>query len=155
MATKRKKRKEPEKEFYEFEIEDWVTDFCFGANLSDKINFPGDYFEHSTLSLSGKIISPEIKNATKVRVRIFESPELENHWDNNQESSPESIGYITLLKEIDLLEIFFPAPPRYFKNILISISAGKIKFCHVYGTKIKWGRGIAHNIRFSTEKEEE
>jgi len=123
--------------------------------VSDKINFLGEYFEHSTLLLSGKIISPEIKDATKVKIRILESPELENHWENNQQSSTESVGYITLLKGIDLLEIFFLAPPRFFKNILMSVSAGKIKFCYVYGTKIKWSRGIAHNIRFSTDKEEE
>jgi hypothetical protein len=152
IKCKRKKRKEPEIELYEFEIEDWMADCSFGVNQSF---FQGDYNEHSTLIIVGNIISPKVQNTPKARIQLIEGPEFESHWEKNQPTSPQSIGSITLLKDISLLEIFCRVPPRYFKNILIFVSAGKIKFCSVYGTKIKWSRGLAYRIRFSTEKEEE
>jgi hypothetical protein len=155
IKRKRKKRKEPVQERYEIEIEDWTVDLSFGGNLSNKTYFPGDFNEHSSLTFLSKITSPEIENTIKCRLIIAETVELEDHWKKDQSTSTPSIGSITLLKNTNLLEIFCLVPPRFFKNILKAVNGKKIKFCSVYGTKLKWRSGIVHNISFSTEKEED
>jgi hypothetical protein len=155
IKRKRKKRKEPVQERYEIEIEDWTVDFSFGGNLFNKILFPGDFYEHSSIKFLSKITSPEILNTINCRLIISETIELEDHWKKDQSTSTPSIGSMTLLKNKHLLEIFCFVPPRFFKNILKAVNEKKIKFCSIYGTKLKWRSGIVHQINFSTEKEED
>ena len=73
MPPKRKKRKskKPENESYEIEVQDWKVYFHFGVNISRNRFDDGDYSEDSSLTLTGKILSPVLKNVSKAEVNIW------------------------------------------------------------------------------------
>lgn len=92
MAKRRKtEKKEPEKERYEIEVEDWEVDYHFGLNTAPRDLIDGVYWEYSSLILTGKILSPILKKASKTRVQISDDPQLDDHWKANP------IGYTLVL----------------------------------------------------------
>jgi hypothetical protein len=89
---KKRKRKKPENESYEIEVQDWEVYFHFGINMSRNRFDDGDFSENSSLSLTGKIVSPILKNASKAEINIWESQELDDHcMDVPAENPPFSI----------------------------------------------------------------
>ena len=71
MPRKPKKRKPKELEYdiYEIELEDWEVDYNYGINKVPKDIILGDYWEHSELLLSGKILSSALKNAAQAKIK--------------------------------------------------------------------------------------
>ena len=157
MPRKRKKRKskELEKEVYEVELDAWEVDYHFGINTIKNIIL-GDYWEHSSLILSGKIISPALKSATKAEIHIMARPELDDHWkEQAKENPPLATGWMEIPRGDDTLQISCSVPSRSFNYIPIAVASGKIGFARIFGAKLRWRRGKALEISLSTRREEE
>ncbi len=82
MAKKpnKRKKKKPEKELYQIEIEDWKVNHHFGIHLSRNVYGPEYFREDSCLTLLGTITSPILKNVTKANINFCEEPELDDHF---------------------------------------------------------------------------
>jgi len=153
---KKRKRKKPENESYEIEVQDWKVYFHFGVNISRNRFDDGDYSEDSSLTLTGKILSPVLKNVSKAKVNIWESQELDDHWkDAPTENHPYSIGMMEILRDNETLYCICWVPSRTFTNISGAAAAGKIKHAHIYGEKLKWRRGMIFHFSLSTSRVEE
>lgn len=157
MAKKRKKRKPPEKLYYEFEVEIWEGNYHLGItpkSLEDVIS--GAYWETSQLTLIGKILSPELKIANKVKIDISAKPEMTDHWTKEPTiRSAKAIGFMEVPRGEDCLNIRCSVPPRLSQNIHVAVASGKIKYVSMFGEKLKWRRGLVFDVSFSTEREEE
>jgi hypothetical protein len=95
---KKRKRKEPEHLTYEIEVEDWEVEYHFGINKVNRNIISGDYWEHSGLILSGKILSPTLKNAVQTKIHIAEKPDLNDHWKvEAAEHPPLASGWMEIL----------------------------------------------------------
>jgi hypothetical protein len=137
MPPKRK-RKKPENKSYEIEVQDWKVYFHFGVNITRNRFDDGDYSEDSSLTLTGKILSPALKNVSKAEVNIWESQELDDHWkDAPTENQSYSIGMMQILRDNETLHCICWVPSRTFTNISGAAAAGKIKHAHIYGEKLK------------------
>ena len=155
MAKKRKKTGITETERYEIEIEDWEVYSHFGINMGRKKFFPGDYREHSKLSIHGNILSPLLKIASKAKIEIIDSPEFDDHWKEAEaEKPPFAIGWMEVPRGDNTLQMDCWIPTRLFNYISIAIASEKIKYASIFGTKLKWRRGDIFDITFSTIREE-
>jgi len=158
MASKPKSRKmrKPVPANYEIEIQDWGVYFHLATTLGRSRAHDGDYAEDSCLFLYGKVLSPSIKDVTKVELNIWERPELNDHWKNTpSEKPPSSVGMLQILRDKITLHGICWVPERLFRNIFEATAVGKIKYVSVNGEKLRWGRGWIANISFSTSREEE
>jgi hypothetical protein len=155
MAKKRK-RKKPENERYEFEVEDWEMDYHFELNVGPKDFIPGVFWENSKCTLIGKIVSPILKNANKARVEIVDKPELDDNWKINPTvRSAKGIGSIEIPRGDDTVIFYCWVPSRSFQYIPLAVSSGKIKFALIFGTRLKWRKGDIFSISLSTIRDEE
>jgi hypothetical protein len=156
MARKRRQVND-ENEFYVVEIDDWEASYSFHINRDPKrlVN-PGDYLEDSTITLIGKIIMPVLKDTSRAEILITESPELDDHWkDQERGNSGSSIGHIQILRDEDkTFNVMCSVPSRSFQNVAIAVAAGKIKLASIWGTKLKWKAGWVSGIRLATRREE-
>ena len=157
MAKKRKtKRKKPETGYYEIEVEDWEVDYHFGLNTASKDLADSIYWEHSTLILTGKILSPIIEQASKARIRISSAPEMDDHWKVNPTiQSAKAIGSMVIPRGEDILEFFCSVPTRSLPFIAMAAESKKVRFVLVFGTKLKWRQGTISSVSLSTNREEE
>ncbi|UCF81889.1 MAG: hypothetical protein JSV50_11765 [Desulfobacteraceae bacterium] len=157
MAKKRRKRKAPEKETYEIEVEEWEVYYYFGITpktLNDTIR--GTYWEIKKLTLLDKIISPELKNATKAIVDLSAEPEQDDHWSEKPTIlSAKAIGFMEIPRGEEFLHVYCSVPPRFSNHIHMAIASGKIKCVSIFGTKLKWRKGTTFSITLSTNREEE
>ena len=140
MAPKRikRKRKKPENESYEIEVQDGEVYFHFGVNISRNRFDDGDYSEDSSLSLNGKIESPILKNVSKAEINIWESQELDDHWrDAPEENPPFSIGMMQILWDnetlhcicwVGALGIAIPVANQEFENVSSCTDEDKFSF---------------------------
>jgi hypothetical protein len=158
MAKKRKKRKiAPEYETYEIEPEDWGVAYDFGLNRLSRGIVRGVYWEHSTLILTGKIVTPVLKITSKAKIVIIADSQLDDHWKEKPTiTSAKSIGWIQILRDEDKT-LFFSCsiPSQSMPNLAVASNSGKIKFISIYGTKLKWGNGTILSIDLFTQHEED
>jgi hypothetical protein len=156
VAKKRKtKKKEPEKEYYEIEVEDWEANYHFGLNPASRHSTEGVYWEYSTLVLTGKILSPLLKTASKARIEIAGDPQLDDHWKAEPTIiSAKAIGWMQIPRGDDTLILHCSIPSRSFRYITLAVDSKKIKFALVFGTKLKWRQGTISSISLSTNREE-
>ena len=156
MAKKRKrKKKEPEKEIYEIEVEDWEVDYHFGINTLPRDLNDGVYWEHSKLTLHGKIISPVLEKATKTRVELAADPKMDDHWKTEPSiTSAKAIGFMEIPRGDDTLIFYCFIPFRLLPFITLAVDSGKIKFVTIWGTKLKWRRGKISSLSLSKDREE-
>ena len=157
MAKKCKTKKEkPEKECYEIEVEDWEVYYHFGLNTAPKDLIEGVYWEHSKLTLTGKILSPPVKKASKARIEIAVDPQLDDHWKAKPTIiSAEAIGWMEIPRGDDTLIVYYSIPSRSFRYITLAVDSKKIKIASIFGTKLKWRRGTISSVSLSTNREEE
>ncbi len=156
MAKRRKKQKASEKESYEIDVDEWEVSNHFGINIDRNLLDQGDYWEDARLSLSGNIVSPILKNATKAKINIWENPEFDDHWkETSTEKVPLGIGSMEILRDNETLNLICWIPSRLYKNILLALASKKIKYASVFGEKLRWRRGKIFHIRLSTNREEE
>jgi len=131
------------------------VDFFFGENFSRYLRFKGDFDEYSSLILVGTISHPVLKKAKRAEIHILETPQLDDHWkENPPEDIRSSAGSMQTLRDGYTLCFFSYLPPRIFRNVLASVASDKIRTAMVFGTKLKWGRGLIFRIGFSTIREE-
>ena len=157
MAKRRKtKKKEIEKEKYDIEVEDWEVYYHFGLNTAPRDLIDGVYWEYSSLTLTGKILSPILKTASKTRVQIRDDPQLDDHWKAEPTViSAKAIGWMQIPRGDDTLIFDCSIPSRSFQYIPSAVSSGKIKYASIFGTKLKWRQGTVSSISLSTIREEE
>ena len=157
MAKKGKiKKKKPQNESYAIEVEDWEVDYRFGLNTAPKDLIPGVYWEWSKLILTGKILSPIVKTASKTRIELADEPVLDDHWKPTPTvTSAKAVGWMEIPRGDDTLVFYCSIPSRSFKYISLSVSSGKIKYASIFATKLKWRKGIVSSISLSTIREEE
>lgn len=157
MAKKRKvKKKKPQNESYEIQVEDWEVDYHFGLNTAPKDLIQGVYWEWSKLILTGKILSPTIKTASKTRIELADEPVLDDHWKPTPTvASAQAVGWMEIPRGDDTLIFYCSIPSRSFEYISLSVSSGKIKYASIFGTKLKWRKGRVSSISLSTIREEE
>lgn len=157
MAKKRKKKKVPETESYEIEIEDWEGHYHFGItpkSLKDIIS--GAYWEGSRVSLFAKILSPNQKIASTARVDLSAEQEMADHWTAEPTiRSAKGVGFMEVPRGEECLQIRCSIPPRLSNNIHVVVASGKIKYVSIFGEKLKWRKGLIFDIRLSAEREEE
>jgi hypothetical protein len=156
MAKKRKKKKkEPEKERYEIEVEDWEVAYRFEINTAPKDLVEGVFWEHSRLILKGKILSPVLGKASKIRVELADKPEMDDHWKAEPTiTSAKAIGWMEIPKGDDTLTFYCWIPSRSLPFITVALDSGKIKFVTVWGTKLKWRKGTISSVSISKDREE-
>jgi len=157
-AMARKKRQvNDDNEFYVVEIDDWETSCSFHINRDPRrlVN-PGDYVEHSTITLLGKIIMPVLKDTSRAEILIMESLGLDDHWkDQERRNSSYSIGHLQILQDANkTFNMMCSVPSRSFRNVAIAAAAGKIKLASIWGTKLKWKQGWVSGINLATRQEE-
>ena len=157
MAKKRKtKKKKPEKEYYEIEVEDWEVYYNFGLNTAPKDLIEGVFSEYSKLILTGKILSPIVKQASKARIEIAGDPQMDDHWKAQPTiTSAKAIGWMEIPRGDDTLILHCWIPSRSFRYISLAVDSKKIKFASVFGPKLKWRRGTISSVSLSTNREEE
>jgi hypothetical protein len=156
MSSARKKSKQIENEHYEIAVEDWEAYYRFGINNINKDIIPGDYWEISELILLGKIVSPALEKATRVKINMAERPELDDHWKHEDpDNRPLAVGWMEIPRGDDTLIMNCWIPSRSFRHVAISVASGKIKYASVFGTKLKWRRGKIFYIRLSVHREED
>ena len=157
MAKKGKtKRKKPETEYYEIEVDDWEVDYHFSINTLPRDLNDGVYSEYATLILTGKILSPIIEQASKARIRISTDPEMDDHWKVNPTiQSAKAIGSMVIPRGEDILEFFCSVPTRSLPFIAMAAESKKVRFVLVFGTKLKWRQGTISSVSLSTNREEE
>ena len=157
MAKKREKKgKKLENERYEIEVEDWEVDYHFGLNTAPKDLIEGVYWEWSKLILTGKILSPIVKTASKTRIELADEPELDDHWKPTPTIiSAKAIGWMEIPRGDDTLIFYCSIPSRSFQYIPLAVSSGKIKYVSIFGTKLKWRKGTVFDISLSRNLEEE
>lgn len=154
-STKRKK-KIRENERYEIEIEDWEVYYHFGVNIGRNEFIPGNFWEISSITLLGKIVSPILKAAPKAKIEISEKPDLDDHWKQKAtENLPSGVGLMEIPKGHDTLHLYCWIPSRSFIYLPIAASSGKIRHVSVYGERLKWRRGRIFYISATTNREEE
>jgi hypothetical protein len=158
MARKRKTRKkepEPEKERYKIQVEDWDVYYDFGLNIAPKDLIPGLFWEISKLTLTGKILSPVLKAASKAKVEIAARPQLDDHWTAEPTvASAKAIGWMEIPRGFDTLMFYCSIPSRSFQYVPVSVSAGKVKYASIFGTKLKWRKGTVSGVTLSTVLDE-
>ena len=157
MPRKRKRKwgKAVESEHYEIDIEDWEESYFFQINKTNRKFIPGDYWEHSGLILWGKIVSPTIKNASRVRIDIRGTPELDEHWKQETvDHPPQTIGWMAARRD-NILAMNCDIPSRSFQWIPAVVTSGKVRYASISGTKLKWGQGRIFGISLSTNREDE
>jgi hypothetical protein len=108
MAKKRKtKKKTPEPEWYEIEIEDWEVYYHFGLNTGSKDLVEGAYWEFSNLVLTGKILSPVLEKANKSKITISDDHQLDDHWKPQPTViSAKGIGFMEIPRGDDTLMFY-------------------------------------------------
>ena len=157
MAKKRKtKRKKAEKEYYEIEVADWEVYYNFGLNTAPKDLIEGVYWEHSKLILTGKILSPVVKKASKARIELASDPQMDDHWKVKPTIiSAKAIGWIEIPRGDDTLILYCSIPSRSFGYITLAVESKKIKFASILGTKLKYRQGTISGVSLTTNREEE
>lgn len=146
MPKKPRKKKKREKIHYSIEVVDWEVDFRFDLNDASQDLVPGIFWEHSNLILTGKILSPDIKNASSARIELIENVQLQDYWKPDSIiKSAKAVGVAEIPRGDDTLVFTCWVPPRIFKNAGIALSTGKLKYAYLHGEKLKWRRG-----KFST-----
>ena len=157
MAKKRKtKKKKPENETYEVEVEDWEVAYHFGLNTLPKDLIEGVYWEHSRLILTGKILSPVLEKAIKARIEIAYEPKMDDHWKEKPTIiSAKAIGWMEVPRGDDTLIFYCSIPSQSFPYITLAVNSGKIKFASIFGTKLKWRKGTISSVSLSKQREEE
>jgi hypothetical protein len=154
MAKKRRRKKPPENLYYEIEVMDWEVYYHFG--LAPKNLGRGLYWETSSLTLIGNILSPELKNATKAKVDLSADPQMADHWKTKPTIlSAKGVGFMEIPRGKAVLKCRCSIPPRLSNNIHVAIASGKIKFVSIYGEKLKWRKGLIFDISLSAECEED
>ncbi|MGD1151566.1 MAG: hypothetical protein ABR911_01630 [Syntrophales bacterium] len=156
MSSTPKKSKQIENERYEIAVEDWEVYYRFGINDVNKDIIQGDYWEISELILLGKIVSPALEKATRVKINITERPELDDHWKREDPDNPPlAVGWMEIPRSDDTLIMNCWIPSRSFGHVAISVASGKINYVSVFGTKLKRRRGKIFYIRLSAHREED
>lgn len=153
---KRRKNRESENERYEIEVKNWEVYYHFGINKVSRDLISGDYCEYSNLILVGNILSPSLKNAAQAKIKIRESPGLDNHWrEDEMENPPPAIGLLEIPRGEDVLKFICFVPSRSFRFITMAVSAEKIRYVSLFGTKLKWRKGEIFDISLSNNRDEE
>jgi len=156
MPKKRKtKKKEPEKESYTIEVEDWKVDYHFGINTVSEDIIPGVYLEWVRLILTGRILSPDIEKAGSARIELSQDPQMDDHWTVRPTIiSAKAIGWMEIPRGDNMLIFCCSIPSRSFAYIPLAVSAGKVKYASISGTKLKWRKGVVFDVSLSTIREE-
>lgn len=157
MAKKReKKKKGAESEYYEIEVENWDASYHFGLNTLSKDFIEGVYWEHSKLILKGKMLSPDLEKANKVRIELAAEPQMDDHWKAEPTIlSAKAIGWMEVPRGDDTLIFYCSIPSRSLPSVTLAVDSSKIKFVSIFGTKLKWRKGTVSSISFSKYREEE
>ena len=108
----KRKMKPPPPEVYWFEIDDWEMYYSLVA--------PDD--EHSCMSLTGKIIEPEVKNATKARIELVRDARMDDPSKFRNMWSSENIGHIQTLRDRATLLLICWLPTQAFNTIYMAVS---------------------------------
>ena len=155
MAKKSKKKKQtPESETYEIEINDWEVAYIFELNTLPQDLVEGLFYERSRLILSGNILSPVVKNVSKVRIEIVNEPRLDDHWKPEPTiRSPKGIGWMEIPKGENTLKFSCYIPSRSLQNILLAVESEKIRFVSIFGTKLKWRKGTVLSVKLSKDRD--
>lgn len=154
MATCKKEK--PEYENYEIEIQDYEVDYHFGIDSAWRRITEGDYWEGLTLKLLGKVLYPELKNASKAEVVLSAEPKLENHWkERHRDNPPSSIGMNQILNDNETLYSICWVPSSSLQFIAVAVSNGKVRLASIYGERLKWRRGSIIRINLSTNREDD
>lgn len=155
MARKLKKRDVPVKETYEIKVEDWEVDYHFGLNTVLKDLIEGIFGESSRLILIGDIIVPVLEKASKARIEIAATPEMDDHWQSKPTIvSAKAVGRMEIPRGDDRLIIHCSVPSRSLPFIAMAVLSGKIGYVTIFGTKLKWRQGTISSISLSTHREE-
>jgi hypothetical protein len=153
---KKRKKKKTEYENYEIEIEDYEVDYHFGINFAGRCIAEGDYWEGVTLKLLGKLLYPELKNASKAEIVLSAEPGLDNHWKaTHRDNPPYSIGRNQILNENETLFSVCWIPASSLQFLAVAVSNGKVGLASMYGEKLKWRQGSIFRISLSTTCEED
>lgn len=157
MAKKRRKKKEEhENETYEIEINDWEVAYRFGLNALPKDLVRGVYWEYSKLILAGKILSPVVEKASKVRIEMTDEPQMDDHWKSKPTIiSAEATGYMQIPRGDDTLTFYCSIPSRFLQNITLAVHSGKIQFVSISSTKLKSRQGTISSVTLSRAREDE
>ena len=78
---KKRKPKKPINESYMIEVNNWEVSYAFIGRRKRKLyNDLGGFGEHADLLIDGKVVYPEYKNVSKVKINIYTNPKLNYHW---------------------------------------------------------------------------
>jgi len=158
MARKPKKRKkrEPEPQWYEIEINDWEGDYHFGLSQMPNDLHDGLFWERSSLILSGRTLSPAMEKASKAKMELSAMLEMDDHWTTQPTiPSAKGIGWMEIPRGEDTLIFHCSIPSRMLQNITLAAHAGKIRFVSMFGSKLKWRQGSISSINLSNTREQQ
>ena len=151
-----KKKKVVEKEYYEIKVEDWYASYHFGLNTLLKDFIEGVYWENSKLILTGKILTPDLEKANKVRIELSAEPQMDDHWrDKPTILSAKAIGWMEIPRGDDTLIFHCSIPSQSMPYITLAIDSGKIRYVSIFGTKLKWRKGTISSVSLSKWREED
>ena len=149
----KKKKKEPENETYEIEVNDWEAAYRFELNTLPKDLINGVFWERSRLILTGKILSPVVKKASRARVEMVNEPRMDDYWKSEPTiKSAKGIGWMEIPRGDDTLIFSCYIPSLSLQNITLAVNLGKIKFVSIFGTKLKWRKGTILGVSLSKDR---
>lgn len=154
MAKTKKKARENER--YEIVVHHWEVYHHLHAEKNMRDVDDGLYWEGSSVSLRGNLISPIIKSANKGNITINSKPQMDEHWKQiPRGKESEIIGFMDIPRGDNTLNFNAWVPNRLFQNIMLSLNQDKIKYVSIFGEKLKWRRGNFFSISLSTKNEDE
>ena len=158
MAGKpKRKAKKPENVWYEVAVYDWEPTYRFGLNIRSRNSRDDDAFwEYYTITLLGKLVSPELKQARNVRVELAGDPELDDHYTAKPTViSAKAIGFSEIPRGENTLILYCSIPARQLGFVGLAAQAGKIGHASVFGTKLRYRRGKVFSVLLQEFKEDE
>jgi hypothetical protein len=153
--VKTRKPKKPELEFYTIGISNWEMSCSFGINKGSRLHASA-YFEDNCLVLSGPLIYPQLKISSMARLRIWDNPALDDHW--KQEHGPDPfnfLGSMTVTTDDNTLEFFSKVPSRSLQLMVLAVSAGKVSYASIWGTRLRYRQGYVHRVELTQNLDEE
>lgn len=145
-------RKQEECQLYTVSVEDW--DFSYHFSLEMQKHRPGPYWEHSSVTIHGKIVEPVIKDKLDAALWIMGDTDLDNHHgQEHRDHAPLAVGPINTRGE--MLTGLFSIPLRALAQLVPVLASGKVWEIQMNGTRLKWRKALIHSFGVSTTVEDD
>lgn len=150
--TKRKRNPNVAYVTYVFEIGNWRPLYCFSLNIDAK-HFPGPYWEHASLEISGEFVHPATLKIKAGRIHMMASREQQQKLEHPTQSKtlPLCVGSLSLRH--DSLEFLGSLPADAFWGVANALGIGAFRYAVFHGEALKWRSALIRSISFEREIE--